>query len=354
MRANRSRTAGPAATRSLPSQPAPHQPPSGDLTSWPRRGTSIYGLLTDGAWDYAAFADRLTECGFKAPLTRFWLLSAAWAEVGSDLVLPFGRTRNGEWDLFAWSDAYFNRLVRIVETMNARGIVCVLDVTELYGWSHRKQGLSGVPDPSNGPWRRNVNGLHWDDDDTWFTTEPGSWLNAFIELVVAALKDTAVVWEIGNEMPEKALHYRIRDVIRRVAPDAQVSVNRNEDVPGQYANMAIGRDFDRIAFHGKRDLGFLDEAFDNGEAKERPDTFRKLLDGRADNSRIVFSSDGARASMDPVNGYDWPRLLDVARYVTARGCGFEHQSVCKLERIRSGRADLNVMEMSWLRELAQL
>jgi hypothetical protein len=324
-------------------------PPSGDLTTWPRRGASLYALLTDSAWDYEGFADILADCGLT--LTRVFLLTAEWKEQRNDIVWPFQQLEDGRWDLFAWNPAYFNRLADVVAAMNARGVLVQLTVMELYGWSDRKQG-SGMPDAEQGPWRRNVNGIRWATDRT-FVELPDAWLNAFIDRVVATVKGMGVVWEIGNEMPEKPMHHRIRDRIRQTWPDAQTSVNRNEDVPGQYKNMKIGTEFDRLAIHGMRTLAHLDRK----SGTRGDESFRRLID-QVDPARLIFSSDGCRqsgpAGMDPATAYDWPALLEVARYVTARGCSYEHQSAAKLERIRSGRADLGAVEVDFLKQLAAL
>jgi hypothetical protein len=326
--------------------------PSGDLTSWPRRGASLYSLVTDSAWDYVAFADILADCGMN--LTRCCALTADWIEQRADIVWPFKKLSDGRWDLFDWQPAYFDRLTRVVAAMNARGILVQLDLMELYGWSDRKQGLPGVPDANAGPWRANVNGIHW-ADDRMFDVLPDAWLNTFIDLVTDAVTGTGTVLEVGNEMPERGLHYRIRDRIRQTWPDAPITVNRNEDVPGQYQNMRIGADFDRISFHGKRDLGTLDEWYDNGGATGRPDTFRKLLDWPGiDCSRIIFSSDGCRISTDPVNTYDWDRLFEVIAYVVGKGCGYEMQSRAKMTRIQTGKADLSMVEVEFLRKIVAL
>jgi len=274
-----------------------------------------------------------------------------------DLILPFTGRPDGKVDLFDWNPAYFDRAEAIVAEMNARGVLVQFTLTELYGWSSRKQGLPGVPDANAGPWRRNVNGIHWGipDDDVYFTTEPQGWLTSYITRIVSRLKGAGVIWRLGNEMPEKALHERLRAVVRRIDPSAQIVINR-EDVPGMYANMRIGHDYDRIEYHGLRDLGTLDIVHDNGSATDRPDTFRKLLNrSDVDCKRIVLSSDGCRASStDLVNTYDWPRLLEVAQYGAQRGCSYSHQSRAKMTRILTGRADLGAIETDFLDRLRRL
>jgi hypothetical protein len=345
------------AVRSLPSGPdtRPLPPASGDLTSWPRFGTSLYNLLCDTAWDAKAFARILGDHG--CTLTDVWGLSAQWIEQVNDLILPFKKRGDGQWDLFDWNPAYFDRAEMIVAEMNARGVLVQFTLTELYTWSQRKQGLPGVPDANAGPWRRNVNGIHWGipDDDVYFETEPKEWLTEYITRIVGRLKGAGVVWRLGNEMPEKGLHERLRDVVKRADPSAQTVINR-EDVPGMYANMRIGKDYDRIEYHGLRDLSTLETIHDNGSATERPDTFRKLLNRPdTDCKRIVLSSDGCRASStDLVNTYDWNALFAVAKYGAERGCSYSHQSRAKMTRIVTGRADLGAIETDFLDRLRSL
>jgi hypothetical protein len=241
--------------------------------------------------------------------------------------------------------------------MNARGVLVQFTLTELYAWSQRKQGLPGVPDANQGPWRKNVNGIRWGvpDDDVYFETEPKEWLTEYITRIVGRLKGAGVIWRLGNEMPEKGLHERLRAVVKRADPSAQTIINR-EDVPGMYANMRIGHDYDRTEIHGLRDLAALDIVYNNGDATDRPDTFRKLLNrSDVDCKRIVLSSDGCRASStDDVNTYDWDALFQVAEYGAARGCSYSHQSRAKMTRIHTGRADLGMIETEFLDKLRKL
>ena len=144
-----------------------------------------------------------------------------------------------------------------------------------------------------------------------------------------------------------------RDAVRRHDPSAQFVVNR-EDVPGMYDNMQIGTQFDRIEFHGLAEMADLDTVYDNGSATDRPDTFRKLIDSKGPDKRIVLSSDGCRASTDPVNTYDWDELFKVAEYGAARGCSYSHQSRAKMTRIQTGKADLGMIETEFLDRLRTL
>jgi hypothetical protein len=327
--------------------------PSGDLTSWPRRGASYGGLLTDGAWDYDGFFQILSDC--RMTLSRVGLLSADWPESRDVRMWPFVRPAAGApFDLYHWNPAYFDRLARLVASANSYGILIHLSILELYSWSDRKQADSSVPRASDGPWQHNVNGVLWKDDHT-LDVLPDAWLNAFLERVVAVVKDTGVIFQIGNELPEKALHYRIRDAIRSHWPEAQVTVNRQEDIPGMFANMGIGRDFDRLEYHGKRNLGTWDEVFDNGAATDRPATIRQLLDrADTDKGRIIFSSDGCRSSGDEVNTYDWPTLLAVFKEAIRRGCSVDHQSRCKMGRAHGKPPDLGSIEVDFLKTIAAL
>ncbi len=333
----------------------PLPPPSGDLTSMPFWGTSLYALLTDTAWDYKGFAQILYDHGCTE--TDIWGLSAQWVEQVHDLVLPFVQKPGGPWDLHAWDPRYFDRAEAIVAEMNARGVRVQFTLTELYGWAQRKQGYSGVPDANQGAWRKNVNGITWGvpDDDVYFTTEPQAWMREYITRIVGRLKGAGVIWRLGNEMPEKALHERLRDVVLSVDHDAVTVINR-EDVPGMYQNMQIGSSYDLIEHHGIANMADLDVVYDNGSATDRPDTFRKLLDGwpGVDQRRIVLSSDGCRASTDPVNTYDWDALYEVAAYGAARGCSFSHQSRAKMTRIQTGKADLGMIETDFLDRLRTL
>jgi hypothetical protein len=138
----------------------------------------------------------------------------------------------------------------------------------------------------------------------------------------------------------------------------RVVTNRNEDTPGQYFNMKVGKSpIDGIAYHGWDTLGFLDVEFPD-EPPDRPRTFRQFFDKRAqdgsalsvDFSRTLCSSDGSRVSNDPINPYDWPRLLEVFRFVAGKGGSIEHQSRAKM----SPGARLDLVETDFLRQIAKL
>jgi hypothetical protein len=289
-----------------------------DLTTWPRHGMSIAGLLVASAADIRETVLRFADCGVQ--VTRINLLSALWAQVDT---LPFQRRTDGLWDLKAWNPAYFRRLDDIRERMNRAGIVVQWTNYELYSWSKRKPG----PQQVGTPWRHNVNGVFWPEDDSTFQVLPDWWSMDWIEQVTPHLDLTRNVFEIGNEFPEKALHERVKKLL---PAGSLVQVNRNEDTPGQYANMKIGTHYDFIAFHGNKlkKLSDLDRVYPR---EPHYLTFNQFFDECPhDPKRIVFSSDGARISSDPIDTYDWLHQRAFFREVTRRGCSIEHQSRAKM------------------------
>src|SRR5690606_25396947 len=146
--------------------------------------------------------------------TRVWLIDA-WAtgtgETGTyDGFLPIEAPEDAApWDLEAWRGDYFDRVRQFALQMNGQGIVPAFTLLELYAWSENKQGLLWVPDRNQGPWRHNVNGVKWGEPDArTFESLPDPWLREFSRRVLAGLEGTSFVIEIGNEMPNRAMHLR--------------------------------------------------------------------------------------------------------------------------------------------------
>jgi hypothetical protein len=316
-------------------------PPVDDATlrHWPRTGMSIASLIVARACNIAETIRIFADCGVQ--LTRVNLLSALWDGVN---VLPYRRRPDGLWDLIDWNPEYFDRLSEVRDRCNSSGIVVQWTNYELYSWSDRKLG----PQQINTPWRHNVNGVFWAEDDSTFDVLPDAWSETWLGKVLPYLKADINPLEIGNEFPEKALHERVRDIVKRLQPDAQVTVNRNEDTPGQYANMKIGSGYDRIAFHGRllKQVSDLDRVYPNEPTYK---TFNQFFDRCPhDPKRVIFSSDGARISADPVNTYDWGPLREFAREVTkVRGCSFEHQSRAKM----SSPPNHDHIETNWFKSV---
>ena len=334
------------------------QPPSDDLRIFPRVGMSIASLIVASKCNIKETVKRFQDAGVQ--LTRVNLLTARWPEVD---VFPYRRLPDGRWSLYAWNAQYFDRLFEVRERMNQAGIAVIWTNRELYSWSHRKPG----PQQFETPWRHNVDGVYWDPGDVTLTVLPDDWSREWFKKVVPLLGMPHNAIEIGNEMPEKGLHERDADLIRAVQANAHITVNRNEDTPGQYANMKIGTGrFDRISFHGRRlqnirpdkdaqghvirPQGDLDEIY-----KDEPTykTFNQFFDNCPhDPKRVIFSSDGARkpgaAGMDPVNTYYWDELREFAREVTKhRGCSFEHQSRAKM----TPPPNHHMIEVEWFRSV---
>jgi len=290
------------------------------LRTWPRHGMSIAGILVSSAANIRETVKRFADCGVQT--TRVNLLSALWPQTDT---LPFTRLSDGRWDLTQWNPRYFDRLADIGYQMNAAAIQVQWTNYELYSCSDRKPG----PQQNGTPWRNNVNGVYWPSDDSLFQYLPDAWSKEdWFPQVTPYLGLDVNTLEIGNEFPEKSLHERVAACF----PDgALIQVNRNEDTPGQYANMKIGTNYDVIAFHGNK----LKQVSDLNRVYPREPTyttFNEFFDHcRHDPNRIIFSSDGARVSTDPVNPYDWPRLRAFFREVEQiRKCSIEHQSRSKL------------------------
>ncbi|HOG29226.1 MAG TPA: hypothetical protein PLN93_11195 [Vicinamibacterales bacterium] len=293
-----------------PVPPAPVVPPPTD--TWPRLGASYYTSLTDPRIDPPTFAVRLADLGVT--LTRAWLFDA-WAIGASagtgcyDGYLPWVRGADGRFDLWSMDAAYLDRLRAYVEAMAAQGILVQLCGCELYTWSDRKQGLLWVPPSARQPWRCNSQGVDYHDDHAFERIgQPmgrDAFLGACYQRVVATLDGLPYSVELGNELPEKTLHARLAVAWRDAGYRGSISVNRQEDTPGQYRNMRIGQmgGYDRIAFHGKRSLAYLDEEFPR-EPELR--TFQLFWASGPDPSRVILSSDGCRASTDVARlSYSW-------------------------------------------------
>lgn len=338
------RTGAFRAIKACPTGPVPPEPPIPPIPPVPGPGVvkfpalmaSYYAAPTDPDCDFQALGRFFAEC--RVTGTRGWLLDA-WAlghrnpdgsfQQGQyDGFLPVLRSPDGRFDLTQWNPAYFDRLKLFVQTMNQWGVFCHLTLLELYTWSDRKQGLPFVPDANLGPYRHNVNGVRWGNpDDPTFFSLPDAFLTAFCAKVVQALTGLAWLPEIGNEMPEKAMHERMAVALQAGGWTGPITVNRNEDTPGQYWNMGIdtGR-YQRLALHGKLTMAYLDEEYPDEAPVGRPTTFRAMWP-LVDASRVILSSDGGGGNPS-LHG----SLFQVAKDVFTRGGSYEHQLALKRNR----------------------
>lgn len=345
--------------------PAPFPVPPGDaapdMHAWPKFGGSYNAGMTNPACDPALFASLNRDAG--GDFTRVNAVDA-WA-VGPNGpgqyagFVPWERDASGVFDLEKPDARWDERLNDYVRAQNAGGATVHVTVFDLYSWSDRKQGLLWVPDQNLGPFRRNRNNVRWGNpDDPTFLTLPDWVLLQLIARICGATKGLAVAFECGNEMPEKDMQFRIAAALRshftaHWHPD--VTVNRQEDTSGQYFNMKVGTAVDRIAYHGKASLAYLDEDFAD-EPSTRPRTFRQLWDrswpeGTVDPRRVIMSSDGCRSN-NTMDCYDWPTLAAVARDHIRRGFTFEHQSRVKMQPFLEGTLDLRkYFEGDWLRSV---
>jgi len=335
--------------------------PEPPAVTWPRRGVSHYLALGEPTLDPFAFADKLAS--LNANFTRIWLCDA-WGirgdgETGTyDGFCPVERAEDGRWDLFKWSGAYFDRLRTMAVALNSRGIVPQFTFLELYTWAARKSGMMWVPDQHVGPWRDNVNSVRWGDpDDPTFFSLPDDWQKEFMRRVVETLDGTAWVAELANEMPEKAMHERMADHLRSVGYHGEITVNRNEDTPGQYANMKIGPHgrYERIAFHGKGHISYLDEFYTREPVYK---TFRDFYDSSAcEPARVIWSGDGVGTNNCEIvpNVYDKDAIRAVVRDAARRGQTIEMQErLWKLGRFCQNRFDLNDCDEDFMRELMNI
>ncbi len=326
----------------VPTPPAPPAPAVTD--TWPRLGASYYTSLTDPRVDPGAFAVRLQDAG--CTYTRVWLIDA-WA-VGANGTGQYAGFMPWEWDvdsvfdLERVSQAYLSRLRTYVTAMNDHGILPQLTGWELYSWSDRKRGMLWVPDASRGPFQRNRQGVCYSDDAAFDVIATGGkheFLGAFYAACVQALRGLVYTIELGNEMPEKPLHERLKRAWRDAGYTGSISVSRNTDAPGQYENMGIGGSYDRVSFHGKKSLDYLTAWFDDEPEYKTFNDF--YASGEYEAHRIILSSDGCRKSTNVEDAYDYPRLTEVAKDALARGFSYEHQLACKLRTFRDGRFDLD-------------
>lgn len=330
--------------------PGPTPGPSPEpIPQHPGISASFYTSLADPRLVAREFAKRLADLGCTG--TRVWLISA-WSldgggpgEVAGYIPwqkVPSGGINNPQFDLWSLNPAYFDRLYWYVSFMNMAGIWPTLTGWELYSWSNRKKGMLWVPDARLGPFQNNIQGIDYSGDEAFEVIGTGGqhgFLENFYAEVVSTLEGLNYKVEIGNEMPEKGLHERLRNAWRRVGFAGHIQVNRQDDTPGQYDNMQIGSNYDLIAFHGKRDLGYLGERYEDEPAYKTFEDF--YLKGSYDPSRITLSSDGCRKTTTVSDAYDYPRLLEVARDGLSRGFGYEHQLALKLRTFTEGRLDLN-------------
>jgi len=339
------------------------------LRAYPRLGCSIASIVLKRTYPIREIASIYADCGVG--FTTVNLLSAEWPSMKPIHVRSFLPVPDGQpWDLTAWNAEHFDRIDECRDEMNSRGIVVQWCFNELYGWSIRKAG-SETPDARLGPWQQNVNGVDWVgpyypnktsaaakkwDADMLAKVLPDSWQKKYLALAVPHLDLAHNFFLIGNELPEKSLHERTRDVVRAIQADAQVSVNRNEDTPGQYVNMKIGKEFDFLNYHGRKlkKPSDLDVTY---SGNENFPTFRALLErpfvsatdkNSVEQERLMFSSDGARISDDPIETYDWDDLSAFAEEVFSHGASFEHQSRAKM----TDWPNLNMIETDFLTTLA--
>lgn len=347
------------AYRNRPPEPPPEPEqtlpePKGDLTSQPRRGSSLYGLFGDREWDYKTFAHQLSDAGLNATgvwCWGGWIGPNGWNwDTGR---FPFTRRSDGRWDVFAKNQQYFEDAEAVNAYFNSYGIRMTWTIADLYVWSNRKP-WSGL---SESPFRNNVNGLVWADDTVLTQPLLDPWLYKFCVDMAALLGDTAD-FITANEMPEKEFHYRIRDALRAGHSSVRVLVNRNSDSCGEYRNMRIKEGaFDGISFHGWRNLEFVHHEFYPEQSSGEPNTHYKLLHtpAWAEPKKIIACSDGARnGNPDPRNAYDWTDLKAAFAIAAEAGAGIDHQSAAKMALATYGTHDLNFVETDFLKMLAQL
>ena len=314
----------------------PAAEPRRPAVEWPAVCASYYTSLTDPDLDLPRFAAWLRDVGVTC--TRAWLLDA-WALGERDANgqfrpgqydgrYPVVRLGDGRFDLGRWNGSYWTHLRTYVDTMNAHGIWPHLTLLELYTWSDRKADLPFVPTVERNLFRFNVNGIRWGGpDDRTFEALPDGWFARFVCKVHDTLTGTAWVAEIGNEMPDKRMHFRIAATLGGCGYEGEITVNRDASTPGQFWNMDIGGGtFSRLALHGVLDMGYLDRAFPEEAGAGRPTTFREAWP-LYDASRVIISSDGGGG--DPAL---LPDLLRVAKDALARGASYEHQLALKRNR----------------------
>ena len=356
-----------------------------DLTSYPRRGATIAAALHDTRWNVDAWMARLGLTFGGQALTQFNVWGAIWNGVTPHLCWPVQQTVDGRWDLYKKNPLFFRRLRRAVEQANRYGVVPQLCFLELYSFSDRKS----VPfDRNLQPLRHNVNGVLFAGDDTWLVQKlakgigpEAAWLKWFIEQVVEELRGLVYIVVPFNEGPEKPLHLLIARWVLQADPSVLVCVNRNDDTPGQYQNHDVGDGLiDLLAHHGWKSLAFLTKDFspkadptrtpkEIARAAARPWTFNEFFENRYHNgdaagidfARVVVSSDGSRASDDPIDTYDYEALEAVMAFCAKKGCNLEHQSRAKMPRMMVNgvwrgwpTGDLASVEWPFLERMEQL
>jgi len=348
----------------LPPEPQPPVPPP--TPPVPQHGqlwASYYDSLVDPRCNPKEFAKRLADSGCSG--TRVWLWTAwAFNQGGTGQFrgfCPWMQRPSGPWDLETVDPYWLERVGQYVDAMNAAGILPQLCGLTLYDWSRYKAGMLWVPDQSKLWFQHNIQGIYYYEDDA--LTEKiasGVGAHAFLGQTYEAAVDTLLGLryeiELGNEMPEKGLHERLKKLWRDAGYHGPFQVNRNSDTPGQYDNMSIGKPagYDKIAFHGKRDLSYLDEEYPDEAPAGRPTTFRKFYATNPNPKRITISSDGCRVSASDIEHiYDYDKLAEVAKDAIARGFIFEHQSRLKMRNFLEGRIDLADLETEWLKGLVK-
>jgi hypothetical protein len=110
--------------------------------------------------------------------------------------------------------------------------------------------------------------------------------------------------------------------------------------------MRIGDQFERIAYHGKATLAYLDEVYEREPVYK---TFRSFYDSGPQFNRILLSSDGCRKSLNVNDAYDYDALKEVFTDIRRRGGSFEHQSRMKLDSQQ--KLDPAYLEVEWLKSL---
>ena len=200
------------------------------------------------------------------------------------------------------------------------------------------------------------NGDRKEDDETLVNC-PDDACKALIDWLAPVWKiNGGISLKIGNEYPEKDLHQRVRDYVRRHNPNMRFIVNRNEETPGQYQNMKIGSSYHMIDHHGWEDMGFLDKDFPE-EPDDRPRNFRQFFDKKTssggtlnvDHGRVIANSDGARAGDNmPPNTYNWDELFKVHEFCFNHGCSIDHQSQIKMS------FNLDDFEADYMKRLTDL
>lgn len=347
----------------VPVTPPPGGIPPGQpaLDTFPRIGCSVANIFMANHYDYRKYAQQLADNGID--LAGVNLLSAQWPDMAGSLgTWPHVQLSDGRWDLHTFNPAYLDKLYDVIHTFHSKGIHLILCLLELYSWSNRKK--DGSPDANVDRWRNNPQGVKWggqyngdrQEDDQTLLDCPDDALKRLMDWLAPVWQiQGGITIKIGNEYPEKDLHYRVRDHIRRHNPQARFMVNRNEDTPGQYQNMKIGKEFSMIDYHGWEDLGFLDKVFPD-EPEDRPETFRQFFDKQTsgggpldvNHALCIANSDGARANDNPVDTYNWDELFKVHEYCWRKGCSLDHQSQIKMS------GNLDNLETAYLARLTAL